>query len=138
MQHHSPCLIAPPLMSSGKWLPSLLSSEVNTCRTAKQGHVCPEKVMPNSCSQMTKLHCHGTTRSIRKYSSTFYVGMGWVQYGCLYLRYGSSSVITTARQKAFASLLLKMPQEFCYPTQKLRKRNMKISILLSFFLLHHA
>ena len=31
----------------------------------------------------------------------------------------------TYRQKAFAILLLKMSQEFCYPTQKLRKTNLK-------------
>ena len=28
---------------------------------------------------------------------------------------------------------MKMPKEFCYPTRKLRKENLKISILLSFF-----
>ena len=29
-----------------------------------------------------------------------------------------------------------MPQEFCYPVQKLQKANMKIWILLSFFFRH--
>ena len=33
---------------------------------------------------------------IREYGSTLYVGIGQVQYGCLYLRYGSSFVITKA------------------------------------------
>ena len=32
--------------------------------------------------------------TIRKYSSTFYVGMGWVRNGVLYLRYRSNFVIT--------------------------------------------
>ena len=35
---------------------------------------------------------------IGKYGSTFYVGMGQVQNGHLYLRYASSSVITTAKR----------------------------------------
>ena len=34
--------------------------------------------------------------SIRKYDSTFYVGIGHVKNSCLYLRYGSSSEKTTA------------------------------------------
>ena len=44
----------------------------------------------NTCSSITLTF-------IRKYHSTFYVGMGVVQNGCLYLRYGSSSVITTVK-----------------------------------------
>ena len=44
-------------------------------------------------------------------------------------------------QKAFAILLLKIPQVYFYPTQKLREENFKISILLFVFLLlllHHT
>ena len=36
----------------------------------------------------------------------------------------------TYRQKVFAILLLKLPQEFWYPTQKLGKENLKILILM--------
>ena len=76
--------------------------------------------------------------SIRKYSSTFYVRMGWVQNGRLYLgaalRKPQQSEPKHLQTKSFAILLLKAPQEFFYPTQKLIT-NLKILILLSFFLL---
>ena len=64
-----------------------------------------------------------------------YVGVRQVQNGCLYLRYGSSSVITTAKwvktliDKRPMLSIVKMPQEFYYPIQKLRKTNMKVLIL---------
>ena len=90
---------------------------------------------------------------IRMYDSTFYVGMSWVENGYLYLSPHTFEVWeqlcdnhskvghNTYSQNTFAILLLKMCQKFCYPTQKLRKTNMKISILLSFFpllLFHHV
>ena len=44
----------------------------------------------------------GGNNGIRKYSSTSYVGMGWVQNGVLYLRYRSDFVIMKGeRCKAF-------------------------------------
>ena len=36
----------------------------------------------------------GQIKSIRKYNSTFYVQMGQIQNGHLYLKYGNSSAIT--------------------------------------------
>ena len=79
---------------------------------------------------------------IREYGSNFYAGISQVKNDRLYLRYASSSEKSHSqvsqnsyRQKGLPILLLKMPQEFCYPTQKLRKENVKISILLFFFVL---
>ena len=37
------------------------------------------------------------THYIKKYGSTFYVGIGRVKNGCLYLKYGSSPEKTTAK-----------------------------------------
>ena len=57
---------------------------------------------------------------INKYGSTSYVGMGQVQNGHLHLK---------VWEELCGIRLLEMPHEFCYPTQKLRKTNSKISIL---------
>ena len=75
-----------------------------------------------------------------------------IRNGHLYLRYGSSSKLTTAKwvetstdKKTFAILLLKISQEFCYPTQKLRKKAWKFRLCYTnffffffyLFLVHH-
>ena len=45
--------------------------------------------------ESNKMHT-STVILVREYGSTLYVGIGRVQNGRLYLRYGSSSVITKA------------------------------------------
>ena len=74
---------------------------------------------------------------IRKYGSAFYVGIGQVKNGRLWQLWENHSKISqnSYRQKTFGILLLKMAQEFCYPTQKLRKKleNFYFVILLSSF-----
>ena len=61
---------------------------------------------------------------IRKYNSTFYVGMGQIQNGHLdfHIRYESISMITTAKwdktlthKKPLLESIVKTFQEFCYP-----------------------
>ena len=70
--------------------------------------------------------------SIRKYSSTFYVGIGqvkmaaWTQGMGAALRNHCKLRQNFYRQQSFVILLSKIPQEFSYPTQKLRKVNLKI------------
>ena len=85
---------------------------------------------------------------VRKYSKTFYVGIGQAQNGpLLYLRYGSSSVTTIAKcnetvtDKSPWLYYCKMSQEISYHTQKLRKTNMKFQFyypFFFFFLLQHT
>ena len=58
--------------------------------------------------------------------------MGQVQYGHLYWENYSKVSQNTYRQKSYAILLLKVPKTFCYPIQKLREANLKISILLRY------
>ena len=73
-------------------------------------------------------------------STTYYVGMGWVHNGHLYLRYACNPVNTTAKgDKAltFKYTIVKMSQEFCYPTQKLRKKIENLDFVILFFL-HHT
>ena len=79
---------------------------------------------------------------IRKYGSTFYVHvrMGQVQNGHLYLKVWEQqpqpSEPKHLQTKSLCYTIVKMPQEFCYLTQKLRKTSMKILILLSFYYMY--
>ena len=68
------------------------------------------------------------------YGSIFYVGMGQVQNGCLYFKVWEQLCDNHSKvwQNTFA--IATLPQEFCYPILKLRTINMKILILVSFFL----
>ena len=59
---------------------------------------------------------------IKKYRTTFYIGMGQVQNGCLYLRYGNNYVIinlSKVRQNTYGQnpllLFIKFPRSSATP-----------------------
>ena len=85
------------------------------------------------------------TSNIRKYGSPFYVGMGRVKNGVLYLRYSSNFVITKAEcYKAFThknlhySIVERLPLSFLNVVKSVPKVSVFfLLILLSFFFLSH-
>ena len=106
-------------------------------------------LMPFCSNKIFNVSVSGSTTDIKKYGSAFYVGIGQVKNGHLYLRYGSNSKKTTAKcnktvtdKKACLYYCKNVPgvQLSHTKAEKNKLENLNIVILHSsfFFFLHHA
>ena len=120
------------------------------CPLARSGNFGPPKLfvlVMNSRNETPNRLCFEGYEDqwtlIKKYGSTSYVGIDQVKNGRLYLRYGSSSEKTTAmcdetvtdKKPCLYYCKKKCPRSSVTPHKSWEKTNLKISILLVFFLL---